>query len=287
MKTTGNAIRGALLAAVCTLACGQISYADAVLRAGSGATPAELQGVVNLFRADLGGTNNGVGGGPFTSGFRAINWDAVPDSFSAPANLPADFFNANSRRGALFATPGSGFQVSADADNPTLTPVRFGNLDPSYAAIFQTFSAERLFTALGSPVMDVNFFVPDQPAQPAYTHGFGVVFADVDLSDSTSLEFFDLDNASLLTAFAPPSASGGLSFLGVTFTGGERVGRVRITSGNTALGAGVLDGGQLDLVVMDDFFYGEPLLVPEPGKVALLGLGALALLPVWRRRARR
>jgi len=53
---------------------------------------------------------------------------------------------------------------------------------------------------------------------------------------------------------------------------------VRITSGNAALSAGVLDGGAIDLVVMDDFIYGEPIAVPEPGTWALLCLGALALM---------
>jgi hypothetical protein len=40
------------------------------------------------------------------------------------------------------------------------------------------------------------------------------------------------------------------------------VARVRITSGNTAIDPGVTDnvsaGGNRDLVVMDDFIYGEP-----------------------------
>jgi hypothetical protein len=51
-----------------------------------------------------------------------------------------------------------------------------------------------------------------------------------------------------------------LSFLGVKF-GSAIVSRVRITLGTGALGAGINDvsnGGQRDLVVMDDFIYGEP-----------------------------
>ena len=54
------------------------------------------------------------------------------------------------------------------------------------------------------------------------------------------------------------------SFLGVDF-GTAVVSRVRITSGNAALGPGLTDGGIRDLVVMDDFIYGEPVTaVPEP-----------------------
>jgi hypothetical protein len=85
---------------------------------------------------------------------REINWDGVPDSFSAPNNLPANFFNVNSPRGVVFSTPGSGFQVSAKSGNATVTALRFGNINPNYLSDFQTFSPERLFTAVGSTVTD-------------------------------------------------------------------------------------------------------------------------------------
>ena len=55
-----------------------------IVRQGSGANTAALQTIVDLFRTDLGGANNGVGG-CFTSGRREINWDGVPDD-SAPTN---------------------------------------------------------------------------------------------------------------------------------------------------------------------------------------------------------
>lgn len=73
-----------------------------VVRTASGANPAAIQATVDQFRADLGGANNGVGG-HFTSGRREINWDGVPDSFSAPNFLPVNFFNANSPRGVVLA----------------------------------------------------------------------------------------------------------------------------------------------------------------------------------------
>jgi hypothetical protein len=52
-----------------------------------------------------------------------------------------------------------------------------------------------------------------------------------------------------------------LSFLGVDF-GSLEVSRVRITNGNAALGP--VQTSSVDLVVMDDFIYGEPSLVPGP-----------------------
>jgi hypothetical protein len=67
------------------------------------------------------------------------------------------------------------------------------------------------------------------------TSAFGAVFTDVDLPGITSLQFFDPDN-NLLGTFFAPAADNGLSFLGIAFNAGERVGRVRINSGNLALG---------------------------------------------------
>src|SRR5439155_20768805 len=100
------------------------------------------------------------------------------------------------------STPGTGFQVSANAVNPTATPVQFGNLDPNYPTFFEPFSQQRLFTALGSTITDVNFFVPGTNT-PALTRGFGAVFSDVDLATTTSIEYFDAGNASLGVLFVP------------------------------------------------------------------------------------
>src|SRR5215471_11432487 len=234
-----------------------LAFGGALVRGATGPTPASIQASVDQFRADLGGGNNGIGG-TFAGGRREINWDGVPDAVSSPNNLPANFFNANSPRGAVFATPGSGFQVSAKTGNTTLTPVRFGNINPSYPNEFQTFSPERLFTAIGSNVTDVVFFVPGTAVQ-AYVSGFGSVFTDVDSASSTTMEFFDQAGASLGSYAVPASLPGSqsLSFLGVSFTGGERVGRVRITSGNAPLGGNDNPPGS-DVVAMDDFIYGEP-----------------------------
>ena len=108
---------------------------------------------------------------------------------------------------------------------------------------------------------------------------------DVDLANVTSLQFFDAANASLGTFFV--SSFGGdetLSFLGVRFDAGERIGRVRITAGNEAL-SGAAEVG--DVVVMDDFIYAEPNLVvaaiPEPTTALLLSMG-LGLVVGWQRR---
>ena len=228
------------------------AQADGTKRTAAGSDPASIQAAVDAFRADLGNPNNG--GGPATAaGRREINWDGVPDGASDPNPFPAGTFLG---RGALFATPGTGFKVSANAVNPTATPVRFDNPE------FQTFSLQKLFTAVGSTITDTHFFVPGS-ATPATTNGMGVVFTDVDATGSAKLEYFDPAGALIDTVVAPASPNGGLSFAGETFNAGERVARVRITSGtSTTLTS---DPAGQDAVVMDDFLYGEPL----PGQIAL------------------
>jgi hypothetical protein len=245
-----------------------LAFGGAVVRQAAGPSPGSIAAVVDQFRADLGSTNNGVGG-TFPSGHREINWDGVPDSFSSPNNLPANFFNVNSPRGAVFSTPGSAFQVSAKSGNPTVTALRFGHINPNYLFDFQTFSPERLFAAIGSNITDVLFFVPGT-STPAFVSGFGAVFTDVDLPASTTIQFFDSSGVSLGT-FAVPAllpGSQNLSFLGVSFNAGERVARVRITSGNAALGPNDNPAGGVDIVAMDDFLYGEPQALQAAGGCA-------------------
>jgi len=235
------------------LAAAPVSAA-AVVSSAAGPNSASIQPTVDAFRASLGALNPNVAGS-FGSGRREINWDGVPDALAAPNNLPANFFNANSPRGAVFSTLGSAFQVSANAG---VAPVRFGNINPTYSSTFGTFSPQRLFTAVGSNTLDVTFFVPGT-STPATVSACGAVFTDVDIDNITRLELFDPANNSLGTFFVPASAgSASLSFVGVSFNAGERIARVRITSGNVPLASGVNDGGGTDLVVMDDFVYAEP-----------------------------
>jgi len=235
-------------------------YASPVTYSASGASPANIQATVDQFRTDVsaGGALNAPGTGPFTTGRREINWDGVPDNFADPNALPGNFFNSNSQRGVVLSTPGTSVQVSADSSNPTSTPVRFGSINPNYITNFQTFSPERLFTAIGSTVVNVSFFEPASPATPATTKGFGAVFTDVEIADSTRIEFFDPQGQSLGAFSAPVGPNGGLSFLGVVFNAREQVAAVRITSGNTVLGGSNNDSATADVVVMDDFIYGEP-----------------------------
>jgi len=253
-----------------------------LVRSATGLDAASITAARDQFRADLGGGTVAGANGSFGGVRREINWDGVPAGFSAPNNLPANFFNVNSPRGAVFTTPGSGFQVSGSSADGT--PVEFGNIDASYASTFATFSAQRLFTPIGSNIMDVSFFLPGTNT-PALSTGFGAIFTDVDLANTTSIQLFNSANVSLGTFFVPATlGSETFSFLGISF-GTPTIARVRITLGNAALGAGVLDNGTTrDLVVMDDFLYGEP--VPEPATVMFVLAGALPLAAALRRQKR-
>jgi hypothetical protein len=284
MLPISKLIRIAILG-LSVLAVAQRAECSPIIFSATGGTTADIQTTVDAYRTALGTLNANVSGS-FGSGRREINWDGVPDSFSAPNNLPANFFNANSPRGVVFSTPGTGFQVSATTASGT--PVEFGNIDPQYTDFFATFSAQRLFTALGSNITDVTFFVPGTTT-PAWTSGFGAVFSDVDVANTTSIQYFDLLGNSLGTFFVP--ATGGtatFSFLGVQFNAGEQIGRVRITSGSQVLAAGNINS---DLVVMDDFIYGEPVAaaapVPEPGTLVLSVMGLAALVAARARRPAR
>lgn len=249
--------------------------------AGAGTTTAR-----DAFRTDLGGGTVAGANGSFGGVRREINWDGVPAAVSAPNAMPANFFNVNSPRGVVFTTPGTGFEVSGattDAGAGQPAAANFGNIDPSYTTTFATFSAQRLFTPIGSNIFDILFFAPGT-STPGLTTGFGAIFSDVDLANTTSIQLFGADGNSLGLFYAPVSgvSSQGLSFLGISYAT-PTISRVRVTAGNTALGAGVLDSAQHDLVTLDDFIFGEPTAVPEPSTWAMMLLGFVAIGIAFRR----
>jgi hypothetical protein len=215
----------------------------------------KIRRTVDRFRRLLGPDNGGAPDGE-RRGRREIDWDAVPDEFAAPNALPSSFFNAREApraRGALLRTPGDHVAVSADSDNPAGAAVRFGDVNRTYPEQFRTFSPERLFSPIGSNVVNLSFRVPGTRT-PGVVRGFGAVYTDIDRRENTAFEYFDARGRSL-GKFAAPVSRKGLSFLGVVFRRAV-VARVRIEYGNGKLGP--RDSRRYDVAVMDDFLYAEP-----------------------------
>ncbi|MEM8947632.1 MAG: PEP-CTERM sorting domain-containing protein [Planctomycetota bacterium] len=261
------------------IVAGQV-HASSTTYSAAGADPAAIQSTVDDFRAALGDFNAPA---PVQNadGRRQIDWDAAPAAVSSPNPFPGDFFNFGSApraRGIEFSTPGTGFALSGDVDDGT--EVRFADLNPTYADEFQAFSEERLFTPRGSNTTRVDFFSPVDQTTPATTDGLGVVFADVDLADTTTIDYYGL-GGNLLLSQAVEVADEGLSFAGAKFDENVLAYAI-ITTGNFDVGP--TDGAfGYDIVVMDDFIFGEPIAVPEPTTIALAGLG-LAMLGMRRHR---
>ena len=256
----------------------------------------DIAASVTAFRDALGALNANTPGSQ-AGGRREINWDAVPALFTNTNDFPPDFFNqpvVGRARGVVSTTPGTGERVSDQ---------NFADLDPEFAHEFRFFSPIRTFAPLGSDRLTVTFFVPGS-STPARSTGFGVVFSDVDRRGSASIRLFD-DEGESLGRFSAPASPGGLSFVGVMFPS-SRVARVEIRSGEAAIDAGLADISvrrrgddddedddrdrlsqrvltlrddvrgrrhrlhAADLVIMDDFIFGEPIAAPasQAGPVA-------------------
>jgi len=248
----------------------------------AGANAASITATRDAFRAAVGGGTVAGANGSFGGLRREINWDGVPDARADPNALPGDFFNTTSPRGVVLSTPGTGLFVSTNAGLAT-APL-FG-----FSSDFQAFSAQRVFSAFNSNIVDISFFIPGTTTA-AVTTAFGLIFVDVEVAGSTRIDFFDDTNALIYTRNALTAGNQGLSFVGATVTGGA-ISRVRITSGlNTIVSNGVLGNPNDDVVVMDDFLYAEPTqrrnAVPEPYSVALISFGLLGMAAA-RRRVRR
>jgi hypothetical protein len=234
----------------------------------AGPTAESIQSMVDAFRAALGEPNNGNDPGPLAEGRREINWDGGGnnDETTEPVT-PFDVFL--DIRGGQFITPGTGLSQAPPAGGPQGGLEALFN-NPTYGAIFNTFSPLRLFTPVDSNITEALFFVPGTEGKDAATvRGFGAVFTDVDQPDgsvydqkqegsepSTQIEYYGADDKLLFSSFVPSSpGDASLSFFGIVFYD-ARIARVRITSGNVAPGPD--DKKPDDIVVMDDFIYGEP-----------------------------
>jgi hypothetical protein len=243
-------------------------YGAPVVFQAAGPNADSIQSTVDGFRAALGEPDNGNDPGPLDEGRREINWDGGGNNDeTTPPVTPFDVFLDS--RGAQFTTDGEGLSQAPPSGGPQGGLAELFD-NPTYGDIFSTFSPLRLFTPVGSNITEGLFFIPGtEGKEKATVRGFGAVFTDVDQPDgskpdeqkegheaSTLIEYFGADGELLFSSFVPASpGDGSLSFFGIVFDD-ARIAQVRITSGNVAPGPD--DNKQYDIVVMDDFIYGEP-----------------------------
>jgi hypothetical protein len=252
---------------------------------GGGTTAATT--ALNDFQAAIGGANNGNAAGTQPTGFRRINWDAVPiPAAGNDINIDADTIGmATDRfknRGALFQ------EVYAISDNG------FTSVNPDVTGQFPAFTPAKTFAMFNDNVIEMNFGVPGS-LTPGLTRGFGAIFLDVELANTSTIEYFS--NGTSLGTFSVPvtPTSGEASFLGVLFND-PSVTNVTLTLGNATpfsfnnnvVTSGGPEGNGVDLVVTDDFVYAEPQInsaaAPEPGTVALFGIGILTAAALLHKR---
>lgn len=214
----------------------------------------DITAKVNEFRQVLGSQLNTTPGA--IGGRREVNWDGVPaDLLNKP--LPGNFFNSvgtnippTRQRGLVYSSGVDNFQVSNDG---------FKGVNSATSDAFTPFSGSHTFASVNSDLWKVEFQVAGE-ATPATIRGFGLVLSDVDVANSTFVEFFN-GTESLGKFFAPVhDATSNFSFLGVYFKNQTVTHLMVGHNGRLAEGgADVSTGGKKDFVVFDDFLFDEPV----------------------------
>lgn len=210
-------------------------------------------GKINQFREHTGNTINLLP--KAIGGRREVNWDGVPAEFISPALFPGDFFNstdaaaADGRKRGLVYIPANAALLVSDKN--------FAEIDTAFKSQFKAFSKAKLFSAKGTTTTEIKFLLPGTN-NAAYVTSFGLVFSDVDNAESTIVAIYDGDK--LIGTAKAQVADKQFSFVGL-HVHNAKITRIKITSGNAVLAAGVKDGASKDVVVMDDFIYNEPKLL--------------------------
>lgn len=255
-----------------------------------------------------GGANNDVTPGTAKSAFDAFNlaiganprritWDGVATPKPDPGR-PDDVFINNNTTGlntTRFSNAGAFYDSTFAVANDGFASVN----NTTGSGQFPAFSGTKTFAAFGDGITDKftieqRFVVPGAGSTaPARVNAFGAIFEDVELANTSSIEFFSFGQ-SLGKFFVDPGGDGQFSFLGVVFPE-TNITSVQLTLGNKGLfnlvgGVPTSTGGEnvpggIDLVVTDDFVFSNPQAIsPEPGAAALALFGLVPLGIVIRRR---
>jgi hypothetical protein len=246
-----NIISAGILAISMFGSCKKESDSDVVVVKANGSISSKL----DEFRQVLGATLNTQPGA--TGGRRELNWEGVPDSLLGKT-LPNDFFNPVGNDPALAARQRG--LVYEPTGNFMVSKVNFEEINSAAASEFTAFSGSKSFANVNSNLWNITPEVPGKDVA-ATVKGFGIVFSDVDIENSTFIEFFT-EQKSLGKFYVPVhDNSSSHSFLGVYFKK-EKVTKIRVGH-DGVLGDGQKDitqqAGAHDLVTLDDFLYDEPV----------------------------
>jgi hypothetical protein len=242
---------------------------------GGGTNQPSASSALKNFEAAIGGVNNKATPAPQASGFRTINWDGVKtdgtDAAAGPnstvvigsktVGIPLDRFQTNGVYfGAVYAVSGDGFtQVNPSVGAATNPP----------NGLFTPFSAPNTFAMFNDNGIDFKFVVPspdNSTVVSAATRGFGAIFINVELPNTTTIQYFNGNNL-VDTESAPVGGKGNAVFVGALFKD-QIITRVVLTLGTDVLfsfdgtttkpGLAADDGVNHNLVVTDDWAFPEP-----------------------------
>lgn len=206
---------------------------------------------LNEFRNQLGVLNTTTGQ---TNGRREINWDGVPDNFVG-VKLPEDFFNATTAGSPVSQQRGLLYAGNSDA---MVSKTKFAEVNAQASSEFVSFSGNKSFAVVNALLWPVEFRVAGETTV-AVVKGFGIIFSDVDKSNSTFIEFFN-NNKSLGKYYVPAHDNNtSFSFLGIYFKD-QTITRVNVGHEGKLIDGekDITQGGSKDLVMLDDFIYSEP-----------------------------
>jgi hypothetical protein len=223
------------------------------------------------FEAAIGGPDN-KDNPPQTSGFRSINWDGV--------KLDGTDFNGDTTvisKGTTVGIPINRFQSRGlELDQVyAVSGDGFATVAPQAKGLFPFFSPKNTFAMFNTNTIDLSFALASNPGTspvPAVSRGFGAIFINVRLPNTSSIEYFNGDT-SLGKFYVPAGPAAKPEFLGVLFNK-PIVTRATLTLGTdvlfnfdgTTFNSGALDnpGAGHNLAVTDNFAYAEPMLAPPP-----------------------
>jgi hypothetical protein len=221
------------------------------------------------FETAIGGSKN-TATAPQSGGFRTITWDGVKldgTDFGGGANttvinmgktvgIPLNRFQG---QGTFFEQV---YAVSGDG---------FTDVNPNVTGLFPAFSPSNTFAMFNDNTIDQSFVLPSATGTTpalAGTRGFGAIFINNEVANTSSIEYFHGD-LSLGKFFVPVGTQGQPEFLGELFND-PIVTKVTLTlgtdvlfsfDGTTASGTTTNSPPTHNLVVTDDFVYPEPVSI--------------------------